>query len=176
MSCKKLCEFYEEEMQKAKDSDVLLSLHLKATMMKVTASWFWVASAAWLASFPFALLATSCTNIISTCARSPRTGSLQPATCSARHSSFTRFPTRSCSGIASGCISRTYFLSTPLSLMSSRSTLTTDSVRVLDERKNAVVVVFDAICTFWSYDSKVGGFGDQWAVLEEKIKSNMDGL
>jgi isocitrate dehydrogenase len=36
MSCKKLCEFYEEEMQKAKDSDVLLSLHLKATMMKVS--------------------------------------------------------------------------------------------------------------------------------------------
>jgi isocitrate dehydrogenase len=36
MSCKKLCEFYEQEMQKAKADDVLLSLHLKATMMKVS--------------------------------------------------------------------------------------------------------------------------------------------
>merc|ERR1719379_2931763 len=36
MSCKKLCDFYEQEMQKAKADDVLLSLHLKATMMKVS--------------------------------------------------------------------------------------------------------------------------------------------
>merc|ERR1719379_95468 len=36
MSCKKLCDFYEEEMKKAKEDDVLLSLHLKATMMKIS--------------------------------------------------------------------------------------------------------------------------------------------
>jgi len=36
MSCKKLRVFYETQMNKAKDEDVLLSLHLKATMMKVS--------------------------------------------------------------------------------------------------------------------------------------------
>ncbi|MDC9728690.1 MAG: NADP-dependent isocitrate dehydrogenase [Methyloprofundus sp.] len=36
MSCKALCAFYEQEMQDAKDKDVMLSLHLKATMMKVS--------------------------------------------------------------------------------------------------------------------------------------------
>jgi len=36
MSVKRLCEFYEECMQTAKKEDVLLSLHLKATMMKVS--------------------------------------------------------------------------------------------------------------------------------------------
>lgn len=36
MSCQALCEYYEEEMQKAKAEGVLLSLHLKATMMKVS--------------------------------------------------------------------------------------------------------------------------------------------
>ncbi len=36
MSCKALCAFYEQEMQDAKEKDVMLSLHLKATMMKVS--------------------------------------------------------------------------------------------------------------------------------------------
>jgi len=36
MSCKALCAFFEEEMQDAKNQDVLLSLHMKATMMKVS--------------------------------------------------------------------------------------------------------------------------------------------
>ena len=36
MSCKALRAFYEKETQAAKDQDVLLSLHLKATMMKVS--------------------------------------------------------------------------------------------------------------------------------------------
>ena len=36
MSCKALRSFIESETNKAKDSDVLLSLHLKATMMKVS--------------------------------------------------------------------------------------------------------------------------------------------
>ncbi len=35
-SVKALCEFYEEQAQNAKNSGVLLSLHLKATMMKVS--------------------------------------------------------------------------------------------------------------------------------------------
>lgn len=34
MSAQKLQEFYEREMQSAKQDNVLLSLHLKATMMK----------------------------------------------------------------------------------------------------------------------------------------------
>lgn len=36
MSKNKLCAFFEEQMQEAKDEGVLLSLHLKATMMKVS--------------------------------------------------------------------------------------------------------------------------------------------
>jgi isocitrate dehydrogenase len=36
MSCRALREFYEKEMNDARDQDVLLSLHLKATMMKVS--------------------------------------------------------------------------------------------------------------------------------------------
>ena len=36
MSVKELQAFYEHEIQDAKDSDILLSLHLKATMMKVS--------------------------------------------------------------------------------------------------------------------------------------------
>ena len=36
MSCAKLREFYEIQIQDALDKDVLLSLHLKATMMKVS--------------------------------------------------------------------------------------------------------------------------------------------
>ncbi len=36
MSVKELRSFYESEIQDAKDSDILLSLHLKATMMKVS--------------------------------------------------------------------------------------------------------------------------------------------
>ncbi|CAA6802895.1 MAG: Isocitrate dehydrogenase [NADP] (EC; Monomeric isocitrate dehydrogenase [NADP] (EC [uncultured Thiotrichaceae bacterium] len=36
MNVKKLRAFYEEQMQEAKEDDVLLSLHLKATMMKVS--------------------------------------------------------------------------------------------------------------------------------------------
>jgi isocitrate dehydrogenase len=36
MNCKALCAFFEEEIAKAKEEDVLLSLHLKATMMKVS--------------------------------------------------------------------------------------------------------------------------------------------
>jgi len=36
MSKNKLCAFFEEQMQQAKDEGVLLSLHLKATMMKVS--------------------------------------------------------------------------------------------------------------------------------------------
>jgi isocitrate dehydrogenase len=34
ISVKKLCEFYEKEIQDAKDKEILFSLHLKATMMK----------------------------------------------------------------------------------------------------------------------------------------------
>ena len=34
--CKDLCEFFEESMQDAKAQNVLLSLHMKATMMKVS--------------------------------------------------------------------------------------------------------------------------------------------
>ncbi len=36
MSCKALCAFFEEAMQDAKAEGVLLSLHMKATMMKVS--------------------------------------------------------------------------------------------------------------------------------------------
>lgn len=36
MSKQDLCDFYEEEIQDAKDSDILFSLHVKATMMKVS--------------------------------------------------------------------------------------------------------------------------------------------
>ena len=36
MSVKELTSFYEREIQEAKDTDILLSLHLKATMMKVS--------------------------------------------------------------------------------------------------------------------------------------------
>lgn len=36
MSISDLCDFYESEIQDAKDSEILLSLHLKATMMKVS--------------------------------------------------------------------------------------------------------------------------------------------
>ena len=36
MSKQALCDFYEEEIQDAKDSDILFSLHVKATMMKVS--------------------------------------------------------------------------------------------------------------------------------------------
>lgn len=36
MSCKSLCAFFEEQIQDAKKQGVLLSLHLKATMMKVS--------------------------------------------------------------------------------------------------------------------------------------------
>lgn len=36
MSCKKLSKYFENEIQKAKDEGILLSLHLKATMMKVS--------------------------------------------------------------------------------------------------------------------------------------------
>lgn len=36
MNCKALCAFFEAQMQEAKESGVLLSLHLKATMMKVS--------------------------------------------------------------------------------------------------------------------------------------------
>ena len=36
MSVKKLREYFEVEMNKAKESGVLLSLHMKATMMKVS--------------------------------------------------------------------------------------------------------------------------------------------
>merc|ERR1719253_339794 len=36
MSCKELCAFYEKEIADAKAKDILLSLHLKATMMKVS--------------------------------------------------------------------------------------------------------------------------------------------
>jgi len=36
MDCKLLCEFYEQAIQEAKASGVLFSLHLKATMMKVS--------------------------------------------------------------------------------------------------------------------------------------------
>ena len=35
IDCKRLCEFYEECIQEAKDLGVLFSLHLKATMMKI---------------------------------------------------------------------------------------------------------------------------------------------
>ncbi len=36
MDCNALCDFYAKEMDAAKDAGVLLSLHLKATMMKVS--------------------------------------------------------------------------------------------------------------------------------------------
>ena len=36
MSCRALCAFYEAQMQEAKKQGLLLSLHLKATMMKVS--------------------------------------------------------------------------------------------------------------------------------------------
>ena len=36
MSRRSLREFYEKQMQDAKETDVLLSLHLKATMMKIS--------------------------------------------------------------------------------------------------------------------------------------------
>ena len=36
MSCNKLCAFFEEAMQDAKAQGVLLSLHMKATMMKIS--------------------------------------------------------------------------------------------------------------------------------------------
>mmetsp|Transcript_17167 Transcript_17167/g.23578 ORF Transcript_17167/g.23578 Transcript_17167/m.23578 type:complete len:808 (-) Transcript_17167:85-2508(-) len=36
MSIDELCSFYEKEIQEAKDEELLLSLHLKATMMKVS--------------------------------------------------------------------------------------------------------------------------------------------
>jgi len=36
MNCNKLCEFFEQAIQDAKTQDVLLSLHMKATMMKVS--------------------------------------------------------------------------------------------------------------------------------------------
>jgi len=36
MSCVALCEYFEKEMQDAMDKDVMLSLHLKATMMKIS--------------------------------------------------------------------------------------------------------------------------------------------
>lgn len=36
MSVEELCAFYEREIQDAKDNDIMLSLHLKATMMKVS--------------------------------------------------------------------------------------------------------------------------------------------
>ena len=36
MSKKALCDFYEAELQDAKDADILFSLHVKATMMKVS--------------------------------------------------------------------------------------------------------------------------------------------
>jgi isocitrate dehydrogenase len=36
MSIKELCEFYEQEISEAKETEMLLSLHLKATMMKIS--------------------------------------------------------------------------------------------------------------------------------------------
>jgi len=36
LSIQDLCEFYEREIQDAKDNDLMLSLHLKATMMKIS--------------------------------------------------------------------------------------------------------------------------------------------
>ena len=36
MSKKALCDFYEEQMEDARKTDVMLSLHVKATMMKVS--------------------------------------------------------------------------------------------------------------------------------------------
>ena len=36
MSCKALCAFFEESMQDAKAQNILLSLHMKATMMKIS--------------------------------------------------------------------------------------------------------------------------------------------
>ena len=36
MSANALCKYFEEEISQAKDNDILLSLHLKATMMKVS--------------------------------------------------------------------------------------------------------------------------------------------
>jgi len=36
MDCKLLCEFYEEAIQEAKKQGILFSLHLKATMMKIS--------------------------------------------------------------------------------------------------------------------------------------------
>merc|ERR1719191_1752114 len=36
MDCAMLCDFYEQAINRAKDLDVLFSLHLKATMMKIS--------------------------------------------------------------------------------------------------------------------------------------------
>eukprot|EP00985_Skeletonema_marinoi_P005527 scaffold2397_cov119-Skeletonema_marinoi.AAC.4 len=36
MDAEELCNFYEREIQDAKDNDIMLSLHLKATMMKIS--------------------------------------------------------------------------------------------------------------------------------------------
>mmetsp|Transcript_28659 Transcript_28659/g.40288 ORF Transcript_28659/g.40288 Transcript_28659/m.40288 type:complete len:804 (-) Transcript_28659:187-2598(-) len=36
MSCAELCEFFEEEISDAKETELMLSLHLKATMMKIS--------------------------------------------------------------------------------------------------------------------------------------------
>ena len=36
MNVKELCEFYEQEITEAKETEILLSLHLKATMMKIS--------------------------------------------------------------------------------------------------------------------------------------------
>lgn len=36
MSIKELCEFYEQEISESKETEMLLSLHLKATMMKIS--------------------------------------------------------------------------------------------------------------------------------------------
>ncbi len=36
MSKRALCDFYEEQLQEAKEADILFSLHVKATMMKVS--------------------------------------------------------------------------------------------------------------------------------------------
>lgn len=36
MNCKALCEFYEEQLTEAKEQNLMVSLHLKATMMKVS--------------------------------------------------------------------------------------------------------------------------------------------
>ena len=36
MNCKALCDFYEEQLTEAKEQNLMVSLHLKATMMKVS--------------------------------------------------------------------------------------------------------------------------------------------